>query len=89
MDLTLQRIKITVAEYAFVSYLAVGAEIANALATESATGAAASLYANILAVKKGNENSEKILALKEVLLSDTIKNYINSTYGGAVLSVVA
>ena len=27
--------------------------------------------------------------IEEVLLSETIKNYINSTYGGAVLSVVA
>lgn len=59
-----------------------------ALAVESADGDAASLYANILVVKKGNENSPKILALKEVLLSETIKNFINSTYGGAVLSVV-
>ncbi len=63
--------------------------ISSALAIEDANGEAASLYANILAVKKGNENSEKIKALKEVLLSETIKNYINSTYGGAVLSVVA
>ena len=69
--------------------LASGLNIANALATESATGAAASLYANILAVARGNENLPKIKALKEVLLSETIKNYINSTYGGAVLSVVA
>ena len=69
--------------------LASGLNIANALATESATGAAASLYANILAVASGNENLPKIKALKEVLLSETIKNYNNSTYGGAVLSVVA
>ena len=62
---------------------------ADALATESATSEAASLYANILAVAKGNESLPKIVALKEVLLSETIKNYINSTYGGAVLSVVA
>ena len=69
--------------------LAAGLDIANALATESATSEAASLYANILAVAKGNESLPKIVALKEVLLSETIKNYINSTYGGAVLSVVA
>lgn len=62
--------------------------IDSALAVESANGNAASLYANILVVKKGNENSPKILALKEALLSETIKNYINSTFGGAVLSVV-
>ena len=68
--------------------LSAGLNVANALALESASGAAASLYANILAVKAGNENSAKIQALKEVLLSEAIKNYINSTYNGAVLSVV-
>ena len=68
--------------------LSAGLNVANALALESADGEAASLYANILAVKRGNENSDKIKALKQVLLSETIKNYINSTYNGAVLSVV-
>lgn len=68
--------------------LSAGLDVANALALENANGEAASLYANILAVKTGDENSEKIRALKEVLLSETIKNYINSTFGGAVLSVV-
>ena len=68
--------------------LSAGLNVANALALESATGEAASLYANILAVKRGNENSPKIQALKQVLLSIAIKNYINSTYKGAVLSVV-
>jgi D-methionine transport system substrate-binding protein len=68
--------------------LSAGLNVANALALESADGEAASLYANILAVKRGKENSDKIKALKQVLLSETIKNYINSTYNGAVLSVV-
>ena len=68
--------------------LAAGLNIENALATESASGEAASLYANILVVNAGNELNPKIKALKEVLLSETIKNYINSTFGGAVLSVV-
>lgn len=68
--------------------LSANISIDSALAVESADGDAASLYANILVVKKGNENLPKILALKEVLLSETIKNFINSTYGGAVLSVV-
>ena len=68
--------------------LSAGLNVANALALENADGEAASLYANILAVKRGNENSDKIKALKQVLLSETIKNYINSTYNGAVLSVV-
>ncbi|MBR2974311.1 MAG: metal ABC transporter substrate-binding protein [Clostridia bacterium] len=68
--------------------LSAGLKVADALALESASGEAAILYANILAVKSGNENSQKILALKEVLLSVAIKNFINDTYNGAVLSVV-
>ena len=45
----------------------------------------ASAYANILAVKEGNENSEKIQALVAALKSDTIRQYINDTYDGAVV----
>ena len=68
--------------------LSASLDLKTALATESASGEAAALYANILAVKKGRENDEKIKALKQVLLSESIKNYINETYGGAVLSAV-
>jgi D-methionine transport system substrate-binding protein len=42
-------------------------------------------YANILAVKEGNENSEAIQALIRALKSDTVRDFINSTYGGAVV----
>ena len=59
--------------------------ISTALAIENADGDAASTYANILAVKSGNENNEKVLALIEVLSSQTVKDYITSTYNGAVL----
>ena len=44
-----------------------------------------SAYSNILAVKEGNENSEKIQALVAALKSDTIRQYINDTYDGAVV----
>lgn len=37
------------------------------MATESAESLAAKTYANVLVVKEGNENSEKIKALKEAL----------------------
>ena len=40
---------------------------------------------NIIAVKEGNENSEKIQALVAALKSDTIRQYINDTYDGAVV----
>lgn len=56
-----------------------------ALAIENAE----SPYANILAVKAGNETSPKILALKAALESKAVADYISATYGGSVVSVVA
>lgn len=49
---------------------------------------AASAYANLVAVKEGNENEPKILALVAALQSQKVADYITSTYGGAVVSVV-
>ena len=40
---------------------------------------------NIIAVKEGHENDPAILALIDVLHSDTIRDYINNTYSGAVV----
>lgn len=57
----------------------------NALLFESAESDAAATYVNVIAVKAGNENSDKIKALVEVLKSDEIKNYINATYDGGVI----
>ncbi len=48
----------------------------------------ASAYANILAVKEGNENEPKILALKAALESKQVADYISETYNGSVVSVV-
>ena len=48
----------------------------------------ASAYANILAVKEGNENEPKILALKAALESKQEADYIAEKYAGAVVSVV-
>ena len=48
----------------------------------------ASAYANILAVKEGNENEPKILALKAALESKQVADYISETYNGSVISVV-
>ncbi|NPC94098.1 ABC transporter substrate-binding protein [Bacillus sp. WMMC1349] len=44
-------------------------------------------YANIIAVRKGDEDSEKIKALLEVLRSDKIKQFIDKKYQGSVISV--
>ncbi len=48
----------------------------------------ASAYANILAVKEGNENEPKILALKAALESQQVADYISEKYNGSVISVV-
>lgn len=61
-----------------------GLKIADALATESREGDAAKTYANIIAVRKGDENSEKIKALIAALETATVKAYIENTYNGAV-----
>ena len=42
-------------------------------------------HVNVIAVKEGNENSEKIKALVDVLKSDSIKKFINEKYDGAVI----
>lgn len=42
-------------------------------------------YVNIVAVKKGNENDERIQKLIEVLQSDKIKTFIEETYEGSVI----
>lgn len=57
----------------------------DALAYESSDSEAAKTYVNVIAVKEGNENADKIKALVEVLQSDDIKKYITDTYDGAVI----
>lgn len=49
----------------------------------------ASAYSNILAVKEGNENTDKIKALKAALESKQVADYISNQYKGSVVSVVA
>ncbi|MEF2596537.1 MAG: MetQ/NlpA family ABC transporter substrate-binding protein [Lachnospiraceae bacterium] len=57
----------------------------DAIAYETSDSEAAKTYVNVIAVKEGNENSDKIKALVSVLKSDEIKNYITETYDGAVI----
>ncbi len=68
--------------YALEAGLNVGRD---ALAVEAASGEAIQQYVNVIAVKKGNESSDKIKALTSVLKSDKIVSYINDTYEGAVV----
>ena len=68
--------------------LAAGFSVKNdALATEDASSEAAQTYANILAVKEGRENDPAIQALYAALTSEKVKDYINSTYDGAVVPI--
>ena len=66
--------------------LAAGLKISDALATEDANGTAAQTYANIIAVRAGDENSPKTQALLKALLTDAVKQYIADTYNGAVVA---
>ncbi len=67
--------------------LAAGLSSNDAIAVENASGSAAQTYANIIAVRNGDENSEKITALVNVLKTDEVKKYIEETYEGAVVAI--
>ena len=62
-----------------------GLKVSDALAKEESSSLAATTYANIVAVREGDENSEGIKALVEVLKSDEIKKFINDKYAGSVV----
>jgi D-methionine transport system substrate-binding protein len=67
--------------------LAAGLKIADALAVEDASGDAAQTYANIIAVRAGDENNEKIQALVAALQTEAVKQFIADTYNGAVVAI--
>lgn len=64
--------------------LSAGIKEETAITFESSDSAAAKTYANIIAVKKGNEDSEKSKALFKAMTSDKIKKFIEKKYGKAV-----
>ena len=68
--------------YALEAGLSVGRD---SIAYESSDSEAAKTYVNVIVVKEGNENSDAIKALVDVLKSDAIKQYIKDTYDGAVI----
>ena len=57
----------------------------DALATEDPESDAAQAYANIIAIKEGNENNEAIKALVAALQSDEVREFIETTYNGSVV----
>lgn len=62
-------------------------KLSDALASEGADSLAAKTYANIIAVKEGNENAEKIKALIDAVKSDQVKKFIEDKYEGAVVPI--
>ena len=66
--------------------LAAGLNVAkDAIAFEKSDSSAAKTYVNVVAVKAGNENNEAIKTLVSVLTSQTIQDFIEKTYEGAVV----
>ena len=75
-------------DYAVInSNYAIAAEL-NPMTDALAIEGSSSAYSNIIAVKKGNETSDKIKALVAALQSQKVADFINDTYGGNVISVV-
>ena len=62
-----------------------GLSVSDALAIEASDGEAATAYANVLTVKEGREDDPAIQALYAALCSDEVKDYMEETYGGAVV----
>lgn len=56
------------------------------LVSESTDSLAAQTYSNLLVVKDGNQDKDKIKALAQALNSDEVRNYINENYQGTVLA---
>ncbi len=57
----------------------------DALAKEEKDSIAAETYANIIAIRAGDEEREEIKALVKALMSDDVKTFIEGKYEGAVV----
>ena len=67
--------------------LSAGLDTSATLASEAADSEAAQTYANIIAVRKGDEDNEKTQALIKALTSQTAKDFIEEQYKGSVIPV--
>ena len=65
--------------------IAAGLKVSDARVVEASDSEAAVTYGNVVAVRNGDENSDKTKALVEALKSDTVKEFIDETYAGAVV----
>ena len=57
------------------------------LASEDKESDAAKTYANVIAVKEGNEESETVKLLLEALADERVKTFISEKYKGSVVSM--
>lgn len=64
-----------------------GIDTSSALAKEATDSEAADKYANVIAVRDGDQDSAKIKALVAALQSSDVRDYIESAYDGAVVPV--
>ena len=64
-----------------------GLTLDEALAVEANDSLAAETYANVLVVREGNENLDKIKALAAALTSEETRAFIEETFEGAVVPV--
>ena len=67
--------------------LSAGLDTTATLASEGADSEAAKTYANIVAVRKGEDETDKTKALVKALTSDTAKKFIEDQYKGSVIPV--
>ncbi len=62
-----------------------GLKVKDALRAESADSLAATTYANIIAVRQGDENRPELQALLKALRSPELQEFMKKTYDGAVV----
>lgn len=65
--------------------LSAGLDFSTVLATESADSEGAQTYANIVAIRAGDEKTEKTQVLVEALKSKEVSDFITSYYNGTVV----
>ena len=66
-----------------------GLDVKNdALVVEDEQSFGAVTYGNVIAVRAGDENSEKTKALLEALRSEKVTTFINETYKSSVVSLL-
>jgi D-methionine transport system substrate-binding protein len=70
--------------YALEANLSVGQD---AIATEDKDSIAAETFGNIVAVRVGDETTDKTKALIDALQSEAVKSFINENYDGAVIPI--